>query len=289
MTLPFAERLKLRPFIQQALDEDLGEGDITSELLIPEDAEAILQFRNREPLVAAGLFLPPMVFTCLEQNFRAEAFVEDGDRLMEPTLMMEVRGNARTLLAGERVALNLLQRLCGVASHTARFVAAVEGTGVRILDTRKTTPGLRVLEKYAVTCGGGFNHRMRLDDGILIKDNHLAISGSITQAIEKARAGNTGLSIEVECDTLDQVREAIAAKADWVLLDNMPPEMMRQAVALGHQQVKFEASGGVTLQSIAAIAASGVDAISIGALTHSAPAVDIGLDAEIIPSDGLAD
>lgn len=271
------------PLIDAALQEDVGAGDVTSHLLLPEAAQVTLIFRNREPLIVAGAALIQATYERLSVGAQVELHVADGEKVDAGTAMATVRGPARSLLTGERVALNLLQRACGVATLTNRFVSAVSGTGVAIRDTRKTMPGMRVLDKYAVRCGGGENHRMRLDDMILIKDNHIALNGSLTQAVEKAIAGNIdALPIEVECDTLAQVEEAVACDIDWILLDNMSPDMLRKAVAMrGERSVKMEASGGITLETIGEAARTGVDAISVGAITHSAVAVDIGLDIEL--------
>jgi nicotinate-nucleotide pyrophosphorylase (carboxylating) len=265
--------------IDAALLEDVGHGDLTSELTIPADQQASLIMTARQTLVVAGIGIAARVFERVDPSLQYEIPVNDGYEIDAGAALLEVRGNARSILLAERTALNFLGRLCGVATLTSAYVKAVEGTKARILDTRKTLPGWRMLDKYAVRMGGGHNHRLRLDDGVLIKDNHIAISGSITVAIERARAGAPALTmIEVECDTLEQVKEAIAAGADMILLDNMSPAQLREAVALGNGRTRFEASGNVTLETIRSIAETGVDAISIGRLTHSAPQVDIGLD-----------
>lgn len=275
----FLDRPELWHWLRLALAEDIGQGDVTSQALIAEQQQAMLSFRNREPLVVAGIFLIEEVMQMLTYDFSSELHVTDGQFVETPQALATLRGNARALLSAERLMLNLLQRCSGVATLTRHYVQAVAGTGVTILDTRKTMPGMRDLDKYAVTCGGGKNHRMRLDDRILIKDNHIAVCGGVTQAIERAKAANNDkLMIEVECDTLAQLQEALACGVDWILLDNMPPPMLREAVAMTAGKAKLEASGGVTLHSVRAIAETGVDAISVGAITHSAPAVDIGLD-----------
>ena len=258
-----------------ALAEDIGNGDVTSERVIDAAAEAAMQFTARHQLVCAGL---PMLQLVFPEQVEIKLIAQDGDVLEAGAPMAMVRGNARAILAAERVALNLLQRMCGVASLTRRYVDAVAGTGVRILDTRKTMPGLRMADKYAVRCGGGHNHRLRLDDAILIKDNHIALVGSISEAMKRATTPDNTLSIEVECDTLEQVEEALKAGANRLLLDNMAPEMLRKAVALTGGKAQLEASGGITLENVRAVAETGVNDISIGALTHSAPAADIGLD-----------
>jgi nicotinate-nucleotide pyrophosphorylase (carboxylating) len=256
------------------LAEDFGEGDLTSDAVLPQDATAEASILLKERGVVCGLEVARAVFAELDPNVRFDPLAEDGDQTDGGIARFE--GRARALLGGERLALNLLGRLSGVATLTRRYVDAVAGTGVEILDTRKTTPGLRLLEKYAVRCGGGRNHRLALDDGILIKDNHLRVAGSIGAAVELAQA--TGELVEVECDTLDQVKDALAARADMILLDNMPPALLSQAVALTDGRAKLEASGGVTLDNVRAIAETGVDFVSIGALTHSARALDVSME-----------
>ncbi len=262
--------------IKTALEEDVGDGDITSQLTIPEGAEMEAVFVTREDIVMCGVPILSRLFE--QQNIDFEVFVNDGEFVDTDGDLVKIHGNARAILACERVALNLLQRMCGIATFTRRFVKAVQHTKAQILDTRKTAPGLRVIEKYAVKTGGGRNHRMRLDDGILIKDNHIKIVGSVTEAVVLARKGNQSLKIEVECDTLTQVEEALHTGADILLLDNMTTETMRKAVELVSGRASLEASGGITLANIAEVAETGVDYISIGALTHSPPAADIGLD-----------
>jgi nicotinate-nucleotide pyrophosphorylase (carboxylating) len=256
------------------LAEDFGEGDLTSDAVVPQDATAEASILLKERGVVCGLEVARAVFAELDPNVRFDPLAEDGDQTDGGIARLE--GRARALLGGERLALNLLGRLSGVATLTRRYVDAVAGTGAEILDTRKTTPGLRLLEKYAVRCGGGRNHRLALDDGILIKDNHLRVAGSIGAAVELAQA--TGELVEVECDTLDQVKDALAARADMILLDNMPPALLSQAVALTDGRAKLEASGGVTLDNVRAIAETGVDFVSIGALTHSARALDVSME-----------
>lgn len=256
------------------LAEDLGEGDLTSDALVPEDATAAASILLKERGVVSGLEVARAVFAELDPNVRFDPMTADGEQTEGEIARLE--GRARALLGGERLALNLLGRLSGIATLTRRYVEAVAGTGAEILDTRKTTPGLRTLEKYAVRCGGGRNHRLALDDGILIKDNHLRVAGSIGAAVELAQA--TGAEVEVECDTLDQVEEALAAGADVILLDNMTPALLTRAVALTGARAKLEASGGVTLENVRAIAETGVDFVSIGALTHSAQALDVSME-----------
>jgi nicotinate-nucleotide pyrophosphorylase (carboxylating) len=256
------------------LAEDLGEGDVTSEALVPEDAAAAASMLLKERGIVCGLEVAHAVFAELDPNVRFDAAAADGD--LTDGEIAGLEGRARALLGGERLALNLLGRLSGIATLTRRYVDAVTGTGAQIFDTRKTTPGLRLLEKYAVRCGGGRNHRLALDDGILIKDNHLRVTGSIGVAVGLAQA--TGAEVEVECETLEQVEEALAAGADVILLDNMTPPLLAEAVALTSGRAKLEASGGVTLDNVRAIAETGVDFISIGALTHSPRALDVSME-----------
>lgn len=269
---------EVQRIIDTALAEDIGRGDITAQLLIPDIATARMQFVNREPLVVCGVEIIRQVFHTLNTSVQCEAKVRDGAHVTSRQTLMEVAGPARTLLTGERTALNLLQRMSSVATLTAKYVERVQGTKAKILDTRKTMPGLRILDKYAVTMGGGRNHRMRLDDGILIKDNHIALCGGVAAAVKKARAGAKGLPVEVECDTLAQLEEAVKAGADIIMLDNMTPQQMEEAVKLVAGRAKLEASGGVSLETVRSIAETGMDYISVGRLTHSAPSVDIGLD-----------
>ncbi len=264
--------------INDALDEDLGlGGDITTYATVPESERFTGVFMAREAMTVAGLALAGRTFFALSDDVTWTPTVNDGDSIKAGTELARIEGPAHALLAGERVALNLLQHLCGIATMAGVYVKAVAGTGAVILDTRKTLPGLRAVEKYAVACGGAKNHRMRLDDAVLIKDNHIAVAGSVTEAVSRAK--KAGLSpIEVECDTLEQVTEAVEAGAEEILLDNMAPEMLKGAVALIDGRAKTEASGGVTLETVRAIAECGVDGVSVGRLTQSAPAVDIGLD-----------
>jgi len=258
--------------IRAWLAEDAGTGDATTLSVIGEDAACEARILLKEHGVVCGLEIAAAVFEAL--GARLEPLAADGDSLRGP--VARVTGHARAVLTGERLALNLLGRLSGIATLTRRYVDAVEGTGATILDTRKTTPGLRDLEKQAVRCGGGTNHRFRLDDGVLIKDNHLRVAGSIGEAVTRART--TGLPVEVECDTIAQVGEAVEAGADRILLDNMTPGELREAVALVAGRAELEASGGVNLDTVRAIAETGVDFISVGALTHSARALDVSLE-----------
>jgi nicotinate-nucleotide pyrophosphorylase (carboxylating) len=259
--------------IDSWLAEDVGSGDLTSLAVVDETATCEARVLLKEPGVVCGLGAAADVFSAL--GARLEPLVEEGSRLA-PREIAHVAGPARAVLTGERTALNLLGRLSGVATLTRRYVDAVAATGVEILDTRKTTPGLRALEKHAVACGGGRNHRLGLYDAILIKDNHLRLARSIGDAV--ARAKTADVPVEVECDTLDQVREALAAGADRILLDNMPLAALREAVSLAAGRTPLEASGGVTLETVRAIAETGVDFISIGALTHSARSLDVSLE-----------
>jgi nicotinate-nucleotide pyrophosphorylase (carboxylating) len=274
--------LVVEEIIDRALAEDIGFCDLTSELVIPADARAELALNARQDIVVAGLDVAARVFRRRVPECRVELRVRDGERVKAGAAMGRVEGPARGLLAVERTALNFLQHLSGIATLTAQYAERVVGTRAVLIDTRKTIPGLRALEKHAAHLGGARNHRLRLDDGVLIKDNHISVCGSLTAAVERARAGAPVLTkIEVECDTLEQVREAIEAGADMILLDNMGLEDMRQAVALSGGRIPLEASGGVRLENIRAIAETGVDFISVGRITQSAPAVDIGLDAVI--------
>jgi nicotinate-nucleotide pyrophosphorylase (carboxylating) len=254
------------------LAEDVGEGDATTKSVIDEDASCEARILLKEQGVLCGLDVASAVFA--ELGAHLDPLAADGDFVHGP--VARVTGPARAVLTGERLALNVLGRLSGIATLTRRYVEAVQGTGATILDTRKTTPGLRDLEKQAVRCGGGTNHRFRLDDGVLVKDNHLRLARSIAKTV--ARARDTGLPVEVECDTLAQVTEAVEAGADRILLDNMSPDELRRAVAIVAGRAETEASGGVNLETVRAIAETGVDFISVGALTHSARALDVSLE-----------
>ncbi len=269
------------PVVAAALAEDLGRsGDITSRACIDAEARLACAFVARKPGVLAGLACARLAMTSLDPDARFEALARDGDAIAAGQRLATVEAEARAVLAAERTALNLLGRLSGVATLTAAHVARTAGTKARIVDTRKTTPGLRALEKYAVRCGGGANHRFGLDDAILIKDNHVAACGGVAEAVRRARA-NAGhmVRIEVEVDGLDQLEAALSEGPDIVMLDNFAPADLVRAVAIAAGRVVLEASGGVELSTVAEIAASGVDLISVGALTHSAPVLDIGLDA----------
>jgi nicotinate-nucleotide pyrophosphorylase (carboxylating) len=260
-----------------ALAEDVGEGDVTTDATIDADTSGEAELVLKEPGVVCGLDVAAAVFHALDAELRFERLVEDGTLVGSATAVARVSGPLRAILTGERTALNFLGRLSGIATLTRRYVDAVAGTGVAILDTRKTTPGLRVLEKHAVAVGGGRNHRLGLDDGVLVKDNHLRAAGSIGDAVERLRAA-THLPVQVECDTLEQVSEALAAGADAILLDTMRVDELREAVTFARGRARLEASGGVTLENVRAVAETGVDEISVGALTHSARSLDVSLE-----------
>lgn len=269
--------------IRSALAEDIGTGDATAEALVPESATATLAFVARERLVMCGGIVVPRVFAALSPAIRCNVHVAEGAAADKDTKLISVEGPARAILTGERTALNLLQRMSAVATLAAKYAEAVKGTKTVILDTRKTMPGLRELDKYAVRASGAQNHRMRLDDGILIKDNHIALCGGVKEALARASAGNPkNLPVEIECDTLAQVKEALDAGAKSILLDNMNNDMLREAVKLNASRAKLEASGGVSLETVRAIAETSVDYISVGRITHSAPNVDIGLDVTVM-------
>ncbi|MEO6198345.1 MAG: carboxylating nicotinate-nucleotide diphosphorylase [Sphingomicrobium sp.] len=277
--MPPPSDFDLTEFVRRTLTEDLGEGgDVTSAATIPADARFTAEMNCREPIVVAGIAIAEAFFRALDPAVEIETLVEDGERAAAGAVMMRISGNARAMLTAERSALNTLQHLCGIATLTRRYVAAIAGTGAILLDTRKTIPGLRVLGKYAALMGGASNHRMRLDDGVLIKDNHVGVAGDVAEAVRRARAADTGLQVQVEVDRIAQIEPALTAGAERLLLDNMPPPMLREAVALVAGRVPLEASGGVNLDTIRAIAETGVDFISVGRITQSAPAVDIGLD-----------
>ena len=260
-----------------ALAEDVGPGDVTTEATVDPAAEAVAAILLKEAGVVCGLGVAEAVFRLVDEEILFEPIVEDGAALERPGPVARVSGRASSVLTAERVALNFLGRLSGIATLTRRYVDAVAGTGVTILDTRKTTPGLRALEKHAVACGGGRNHRFGLWDGVLVKDNHLRAAGSVAAAVERVRV-SSDLPIEVECDTQEQVVEALRAGADAILLDNMRLEELRAAVELVAGRARLEASGGITLENVRAVAETGVDDISVGALTHSARSLDVSLE-----------
>lgn len=266
-----------RPLIELAVAEDIGPGDATSAAILPPDLTLQGRIIAKGAGVIAGLPVVGAVFARVDPGLRFVPYLQDGASVAPGDLVAEVAGPGRGMLAAERIALNFLQRLSGIATLTRAFVDGVSGTQATILDTRKTHPGYRVLEKYAVRMGGGQNHRMSLNDMLLVKDNHIEAAGSITVAVERARAAYPDLPIEVEVKDLDELREALELDVDRIMLDNMDPERMRAAVRLAGGRVVLEASGGVSLERVAAIAATGVDYISVGALTHSAPALDLSM------------
>ncbi len=273
-------RFAVEPLVRAALFEDIGRGgDLTTDAIVPGNTQARARIVARKAGVVAGLETAFLAFALLDDAVECVPAAADGNAVAAGESVAEIRGRARTILTGERTALNFLCRLSGIATATRALVDLLAGTRTRVADTRKTTPGLRALEKYAVRCGGGDNHRFGLDDAVLVKDNHLAIAGSIHAAVAavRARVGHT-VKVEVEVDTLEQLREALDEPIDAVLLDNMTPEQLGHAVSLAGGRVLTEASGGVTRETIVAIARSGVDVVSAGWLTHSAPALDFGLD-----------
>ena len=272
----------LTEFVRRVLVEDLGAGgDVTSRATIAADARFVAVMACREPIVVAGIDIAAAFFRALDQDVAIEQPVADGDQVATGTVLLRLDGNARAMLAAERSALNTLQHLSGIATLTRRYVEAIGPGKAKLLDTRKTIPGLRQLDKYAARMGGAVNHRMRMDDGLLIKDNHVAVAGGVGAAVRLAKAAATGLLVQVEVDRADQIEEALGAGADRLLLDNMDAATLREAVAIVAGRVPLEASGGVNLETIGAIAASGVDFVSVGRITQSAPAVDIGLDYEL--------
>lgn len=276
------DRSALDELVARALAEDLGPGDRTSEGLFAPAERCRADLLVKQPGVLAGLDAAEAVFRALDPDVSFEAVAADGDLLEEvPALVARLEGRARALLSAERTALNLLGRLSGIATLTRRFVDAIEGTGAVILDTRKTTPGLRVLEKEAVRAGGGTNHRLGLYDAILVKDNHLRLAGGLAPAVERLRAAAPDLPLEVEVETLAEVREALGLGVERILLDNMTPTELAEAVRLAGGRAQLEASGGVTLETVRAIAESGVDFVSVGALTHSARSLDVSM--EVLP------
>ena len=265
--------------ISLALEEDIGEGDVTTDALFPEDLKCDAVIKCKEDGILAGLPVARAVFEKLGENLEWEELREDGDRIYSGDILVNISGSPGQILTGERLALNILQRLSGIATFTSKFVSIVEGLDVKIADTRKTIPGFRTLSKYAVEVGGGYNHRMGLYDGVLIKDNHIKLAGGIREAVEKiGQSTDKEYKIEVETTSLEQVKEAVDAGADIIMLDNMSDEMMKEAVELIGDKALIEASGGINLERVGQIAEIGVDIISIGALTHSAMALDLSLD-----------
>lgn len=283
--MAISDQFDVQDFVRRVLAEDMGSGgDITSAATIASDARFTAELNCRQPIVVAGLEIAAAFFRALDRDVRIDMLVNDGDAVGAGAVLMRLEGNARAMLAAERSALNTLQHLSGIATMTRTYVEKIVGTGATLLDTRKTIPGLRVLEKYAARMGGAENHRMRLDDGLLIKDNHVAVASGVAEAVRAAKAANTGFPVQVEVYRLDQIEAALEAGADRLLLDNMPPPVLREAVALVAGRVPLEASGGVNLETIRAIAETGVDYISVGRITQSAPAVDVGLDYSLRPA-----
>lgn len=261
------------------LQEDIGSCDLTAQLMLDADAESKFQMVAREPMIIAGIEVAARVLRRYDPTLNVNVLVSDGQSVTTGNKLMTVSGSARSIVTAERPALNILQRMSAIATETARYCKAIEGTRAQLIDTRKTTPGLRMLEKHAVTCGGGLNHRLGLGDGVMIKDNHIAICGSIFKAVERARSGLPVLTkIEVECERIEQVHEALQAGVDVIMLDNMPLDEMRTAVKLINGTAKVEASGGINLKTIRDVALTGVDYISTSKITQAAPPVDIGLD-----------
>lgn len=270
---------EVEKIIDRALEEDVGKGDLTTELLFTENIACNAEIRCKESGVLAGLLIASEVFRKLDSSVEFSDFKSDGDTIAPGDVIMNITGSQKHILTGERLALNILQRLSGIATTTSMYVKALEGLNVKIIDTRKTVPGMRVLSKYAVRVGGGHNHRIGLSDGILIKDNHIKLAGGIQQAVEKIRQNlRCDLKIEVETSRLDQVEQSLKAGADIIMLDNMPDSLMKEAVCMIGGRALVEASGGITLERVRKIAELGVDLISVGALTHSAQALDISLD-----------
>jgi nicotinate-nucleotide pyrophosphorylase (carboxylating) len=273
----------IRDVLQAALQEDIGTGDITSAAAIPEVATATARYTTKQPLAVSGLPVVAEVIRMVDSKLKFKVQSADGDYVETATVLAEMGGSARSILAVERVTLNLLQRMCGIATMTRHYVDRVRGTKARVIDTRKTAPGLRLLDKYAVACGGGTNHRMGLFDAVLIKNNHLAFHKSLTETLSEARRNLApDMKLEVEVAGMDQLDEAIHAKADVILLDNFTPDQTRHAVIHCGGRVPLESSGGITLENIRDYAVAGVDRISVGALTHSVVAADIHL--RVIPS-----
>jgi len=269
----------LKPIVKAALREDIGAGDVTTEAIVDKTARSRARIIAKQAGIIAGLPVAKAVFTAVDRRLKFTAQIPDGSPVSTGAVIAEISGPTRSQLTAERTALNFLQRLSGIATLTRKFVDAVSGTNAKILDTRKTTPFLRMLEKYAVRMGGGYNHRFGLDDMILIKDNHIAAAGSITQAVRKAKQGNKRkLKIEIEARNRSDVKEALKTGVKLIMLDNMNVAEIMQAVELARGKAKLEASGGITLDNVREIAETGVDYISIGALTHSAPALDLSME-----------
>ncbi|HEX3944146.1 MAG TPA: carboxylating nicotinate-nucleotide diphosphorylase [Rhizomicrobium sp.] len=283
LALPFTrppEAMLVEPMVQRALEEDLGRaGDLTTELTVPKDRTAKARLVARNSGSIAGLIAAECTFRLLDSSVQFHCELPDGSAAAAGNILATVEGGARAILTAERVALNFVGHLSGIGTATRALVDAVKGTGAKIVDTRKTTPGLRLLEKYAVRCGGGFNHRFGLDAAVLIKDNHIAVAGSLAEAVKRARAGIAHvMRIEVEVDTLEQLEEALSLGVDTILLDNMSTDDLRRAVMMAKGRAVLEASGNVTLATVRVIAETGVDYISSGAITHSASTLDVALD-----------
>jgi nicotinate-nucleotide pyrophosphorylase (carboxylating) len=269
---------EMAEIVQRALQEDVGRGDITSQACVAEDAKGAANFIARQAMVISGWPVVKQVFKQIDPKIKIETELRDGEVVNAGTVLGSIKGSARSILLGERVALNFMQRMSGIATLTAKFVSALPaGSQTKIMDTRKTTPGLRVVERYAVRCGGGYNHRADLGAAILIKDNHVAAAGGVTQAIEAVRLSNHG-AVECEVDSIEQLQEALQANADIILLDNFSDDLVERALAKVQKRALVEVSGGVTVDRVSRLAQLGVDRISIGALTHSAPAADISLE-----------
>lgn len=274
----------LKKFISLSLQEDIGSSDITSELTVGSDLRCSAEITAKEDCIVAGMPFVGLVFSMLDSSIRVEQIIQEGSAASSGDLIAAISGNARAVLSGERLALNILQRLCGVATLTSMFAKAVASTSVKVTDTRKTTPGMRYMEKYAVRIGGGYNHRAGLYDGLLIKDNHIKVCGSITKAVSACKKASHLIKIEVEVTTLDELKEAVSAGADVIMLDNMSINDMRTAVQYVRKKsnsILIEASGNIALENINSIASTGVDLISSGSLTHSAKAADISMNIKI--------
>jgi len=273
------DNYQIEKLIDLWLSEDIGHADLTAQLMIAEDAIGTFHMNAREPMHVAGIHVSARIFAKYDSRLKVTLYVKEGDQVSKGTRLLTVSGPARSILTAERTALNIAQHLSGIATETARYNAEIIGTKARLIDTRKTTPGLRMLEKHAVVCGGGLNHRLGLDSGVMLKDNHIAVSGSIMNAVAKVRELLPVLTkVEVECDRVEQVKEAIQAGADIIMLDNMSLEDMKTSVQLVAGKAKVEASGGISMKTIKAIAETGVDFISTSKITQAAPPVDIGLD-----------
>lgn len=279
MNFSIKENILVDKIIEQALLEDIGTGDITTESIIPYDLKARSIIKTKEEGIIAGLGIANLVFKKLDSKIVFQEKIKDGTKVAQDKVLAEITGSARTILTGERVALNFIQRMSGIATITSKFCQEVKGFPVRIVDTRKTTPGLRILEKYAVRMGGGYNHRFGLYDVILIKDNHIVVAGNIKSAVNSVRKQiSHTIKIEVEVENLSQLQEALEMKVDIVMLDNMSLDIMKEAVKMAKGKVLIEASGGITLDNVREIAQTGVDLISVGALTHSVKSLDISME-----------